>query len=96
MSDAVLEVVKKKLEARARLNESGRVVLPKEIREFLGAEPGDVLFFTEDGDGVRIETQKRRLRQIQAHMMSLVGPGVSLVDELIAERREEFRKEMEE
>jgi len=96
MSDAVLEVLKKKLEARARLNESGRVVLPKEIREFLGAEPGDVLFFTEDGDGVRIETQKQRMRQIQARMMSLVGPGVSLVDELIAERREEFRKEMEE
>ena len=96
MSDAVLEILKKKLEARARLNESGRVVLPKEIREFLGAEPGDVLFFTEDGDGVRIETQKQRMRQIQARMMNLVGPGVSLVDELIAERREEFRKEMEE
>lgn len=96
MSDAVLEVVKKKLEARARLNESGRVVLPKEIREFLGTVPGEVLFFTEDGDGVRIETQKQRLRKIQARMMSLAGPGRSLVDELIAERREEFRKEMEE
>jgi AbrB family looped-hinge helix DNA binding protein len=94
MSDAVLEAVKKKLEARARLNESGRVVLPKEIREFLGAGPGDVLFFTEDGDGVRIETQKQRLKKIQARIMSLVGPGRSLVDELIAERREEFRKEM--
>ena len=96
MSDAVLEVLKKKLDARARLNESGRVVLPKEIREFLGAEPGDVLFFTEDGEGVRIETQKQRMKRIQARIRSLVGPGVSLVDELIAERREEFRREMEE
>jgi AbrB family looped-hinge helix DNA binding protein len=95
MGDTVLEVAKKKLEARARMNESGRVVLPKEIRGFLGAEPGDVLFFTEDGNGVRIETQKQRLREIQARIMSLVGPGRSLVDELIRERREEFRREME-
>jgi AbrB family looped-hinge helix DNA binding protein len=96
MSDAVLEVTKKKLETRTRLNESGRLVLPKEIRDFLGAQPGDVLFFTEDGDGVRIETQKQKLRKIQAHIMSIVGPEISMVDELIAERREEFRKEMEE
>ncbi len=96
MRDAVLEVTKKRLETRARLNESGRLVLPKEIRDFLGAQPGDVLFFTEDGEGVRIETQKQRLRKIQAHIMSLVGPDVSMVDELIAERRKEFRKEMAE
>jgi len=91
MSDAVLEVTKKKLETRTRLNESGRLVLPKEIRDFLGAQPGDVLFFTEDGDGVRIETQKQNSENSSAHHEPC-WPEISMVDELIAERREEFRK----
>jgi AbrB family looped-hinge helix DNA binding protein len=84
------------LEVRARMNESGRVVLPKQLRELLGAEPGDALIFTSDGETVRIETQKQRMKRAQDYIRNLVGPGRSLVDELIAERREEFRKEMAE
>ena len=35
------------------------------------------------------------LATIQAHMRELVPPNVSLVDELITERREEARREQE-
>jgi len=78
------------------MNESGRVVLPKELRELLGAQPGDSLIFSSDGETVRIETQKQRMLRAQEYICSLVPPDVSMVDKLIEERREEFRKEMAE
>jgi len=90
------EVDKKQSEFRIRINESGRLVLPKELREALAIEAGDLLFFTRDGDGVRMETQKQRIRRAQDYICSLIGPERSLADELIAERREDFRKEMAE
>jgi AbrB family looped-hinge helix DNA binding protein len=89
MDNAVLQV-------RAKMNESGRVVLPKQLREALGVEPGDSLIFSSDGEGFHIETQKQRIRRAQDYVCSLVDSSQSLVDELIAERREEFRKEMAE
>jgi len=94
MSTTVLEVGNKVLEVRATVNESGRVVLPKELREAMGIQPGDVLFFSSDGKTVRLETQKQRIRQAQEMIRQYIDPSRSLVDELIAERREEFRKEM--
>lgn len=78
------------------MNESGRVVLPKQLRDALGVEPGDSLIFTSDGETVRIETQRQRALRAQAMICKLIPRNVSLVDELIAERREEFRKEMAE
>ena len=84
------------LEVRATINENGRVVIPKPVRDALGVEPGDALIFSSDGEAFRIETQKQRIRRAQEYIRSIVPTGVSLVDELIAERREEFRKEMAE
>jgi AbrB family looped-hinge helix DNA binding protein len=84
------------IEFRATINESGRVVIPKQLREVLGAEPGDSLIFSRDGDAVRIETQKQRALRAQELVRKYIDPSRSLVDELIAERREEFRREMAE
>jgi len=86
MSNAALEV-------RATINESGRIVLPKQLREALGTAPGDELIFSSDGETFRIETQKQRALRAQEYISKLIGPGVSLVDELIAERRKDFLKE---
>jgi AbrB family looped-hinge helix DNA binding protein len=38
----------------ARLDDKGRVSLPKQVREELGLEPGDTLFIERDGDTVRL------------------------------------------
>jgi AbrB family looped-hinge helix DNA binding protein len=83
-------------EARAKVNESGRVVIPIQFREAMGIEPGDEVIFSSDGETLRIETQKQRIRRAQEYVRSFIPADVSLVDELIAERREEFRKEMAE
>jgi AbrB family looped-hinge helix DNA binding protein len=84
------------LEVRAKVNESGRVVIPIQFREALGIEPGDEVIFSSDGETFRIETQKQRIRRAQERVRQYIDPSRSLVDELIAERRDEFRKEMEE
>lgn len=70
----------------------GRLVIPSDIRRKLGITPGDVLIaMVENGRLVleKRETVLQRLRQRFAH----IPPGVSLADELIAERRTESRRE---
>lgn len=41
----------------------------------------------------RVKTMKLRLARAQRHAQQYVKPGVSLVDELIAERREAAKRE---
>lgn len=88
--------VSEAFEVRARVNESGRVVIPAQLREVLGVKPGDDVIFTSDGETIRIETQLQRARRAQALITKYISSDRSLADELIAERREEFRKEMAE
>ena len=70
----------------------GRLVIPAEIRRELGISPGDVLLAVVEDERLVLEKREavlRRLRRRFAH----VEPGVSLADELIAERRSEARRE---
>jgi antitoxin PrlF len=74
---------------RAKLNENGRIVIPASIRQALGIVPGDeVLLLMDDGE-VRMTTPRRRAERAQRLYKKYVGDGVSLVDELIADRRKE-------
>lgn len=85
------------LEAKARINENGRIVIPAEIRQKMGLKPGDTLVMKLDADGeLRIESHRARIRHIQESLRHLIPPDRLLSDELIAERREEARREMEE
>ena len=80
-------------ETRLRLNENGRVVIPASFRKALGILAGDELVLRMEDDELRITTPKRRLERAQRLLRKHVKPGRSLVDELIAERREAARKE---
>lgn len=42
-----------------------------------------------------LQTREQALRDAQAFARNLVAPGVSVVDEFIAERREAARRELE-
>ena len=82
-----------RLEARKRLGEDGRVVIPTSFREALGINVGDeVILRIEDGE-MRITTLKLRLERAQKRIRRYVKPVRSVVDELIAERREEANRE---
>lgn len=79
--------------ARARINQNGRVVIPAPFRKALGLHAGDELLLRIEDDELRMTTLKRRLERAQRRIRSYVKPGVSLGDELIAERREASRHE---
>ena len=78
---------------RSRLDSSGRIVLPADVRERLGVTDGDSVLVVEDDGGFRIETAAQALQDAQAYLASLVPAGVSLVDELLQERRQEAARE---
>jgi len=80
-------------EARLRINENGRVVIPAAFRKALGINAGDEVVLRMEDDELRITTLKRRLERAQRLVRKHVKPGASLVDELIAERREEAKNE---
>jgi AbrB family looped-hinge helix DNA binding protein len=81
------------LTAKTKLNPNGRIVIPAAIREELGIAPGDTLLMDVEDGVLRIETYPARIRRIQREVAHLAKPGILASDELIAERREEFRRE---
>ena len=80
-------------ETRVKMNENGRVVIPASFRKALGIEAGDEVILRLEDDELRITTMERRIRAAQSMVRKYVKPGVSLVDELIADRRREAKHE---
>jgi antitoxin PrlF len=82
-----------KLKTRMRINENGRVVIPASFRKRLGIHVGDEVVLQIQDNELRITTLKRNIERAQRLVRKHVKPGTSLVDELIAERREAARNE---
>ena len=80
-------------ETRQRVNENGRVVIPASFRKALGINLGDEIVLRIEDDELRITTLKRRVERAQRLVRKHVKRGTSLVDELIAERREAARND---
>lgn len=76
-----------------KVGPKGRVVVPALIRRELGIEEGTELMARIEGDGIVLEPRAAALRRLRALVREKVPEGVSLVDELIAERRDEARRE---
>ncbi len=69
------------------------MVIPLACRQKLGIEPGQEVLLRMENDGVHLMTFNQALSSFQDKVAALVGPGVSLADEVIAERRAEAAKE---
>lgn len=80
---------------RVKVNENGRIVIPSEFRGALGIHTGDEVILSWKDDEIRVTTMQRRIERAQRRARQYVKPGVSLVDELIAERREAAKRELE-
>ena len=78
------------------VNGAGRVLLPAEVRTALGVGEGDTLSGTVVDGKLTLLTPATALRHTQERLAKLVPPDVSVVDELIAERRAEVAREEEE
>jgi AbrB family looped-hinge helix DNA binding protein len=78
---------------KVRLGPDGRVVIPVAFREALNLREGDVVIASVDEGEVRLSTMDAVARRVQAMVRKFIPEGVSLVDELIAERRAEAARE---
>jgi AbrB family looped-hinge helix DNA binding protein len=81
------------LQARTQIGEKGRIVIPAEIREALGMKPGDLVDLRVENHELRISTMRSRIRRAQERARQYIPEGVSLSEELSAERREAAKHE---
>ncbi len=79
--------------ARMVVGADGRLEVPREALQALGAKPGDVVIgWMEDGD-FRLTDAVTSARRVRARMMAADKGMGGAVDELIAERRAEAARE---
>ncbi len=79
--------------AKLQLGPNGRIVIPAAFREALGLSEGDALIASIDNGELNLLTRRAAVRRAQAIVRQFVPEGVSLVDELIADRRREVERE---
>ncbi len=66
------------------------------MRQELGLRAGQSVFLDVEEGVLCVESYSARIRRIQNEFAQYIRPGSLVSDELIAERREEARREMEE
>jgi AbrB family looped-hinge helix DNA binding protein len=77
-----------------QIGPQGRVVIPVDLRRALDLKAGDRLIARRDGDSIVLERRETLVKRLQARFAH-IRPDVSLVDELIAERRVDAAREAE-
>jgi AbrB family looped-hinge helix DNA binding protein len=83
---------------RLKVDTAGRIVIPAEMRAAMMVKPGDTVTAKVVDGEFRIVSPGVALKRVQAFARKWKAehPGESVVDELIADRREEARRELEE
>ena len=78
---------------RGIVGPGGRVVIPSAFREALGLKVGDAVSMRIEGEELRLVNFDTETLRIREKLARYVPEGVSLVDELIRERRREAAAE---
>jgi len=78
---------------RLDVSADGTLTLPNSLLVAVGLQGGGVLLARFDDDEIRLMTPEVTARKVQAAVRKYVPDGVSLVDELIKERRREVARE---
>ena len=76
-----------------KLSEGRRVAIPAELCRLYGIEPGDPVVLEPPDSGIVLRPMHAVIREVQAYFVDLAPPGVSLAEELLAERRQEAERE---
>ncbi|WP_404478600.1 AbrB/MazE/SpoVT family DNA-binding domain-containing protein [Novosphingobium sp. BL-52-GroH] len=78
---------------RGRVVSGGRLQIPADVRKELGLTDGtDVRLEVVDGE-LRVRTFASALQRVRAIARAHLTPGVSMADELIADRRAEAARD---
>lgn len=97
MSSAVAkpqpELEAAKRSARVNVAADGRILVPAHLRRAAGIEPGRPVHVRLEDGRLVIEDPMAALRRLRELLAPLRKPGVSIVDEFIAERRAEAERE---
>jgi AbrB family looped-hinge helix DNA binding protein len=80
---------------QVRLGPQGRIVVPAELRRELGLGEGTEMAIRSDGRRLILEPRAEVLRRLRRRFAK-VPDGISLADELAADRQEEARGQTEE
>jgi AbrB family looped-hinge helix DNA binding protein len=81
------------LRTTLRLADGGRIVIPADVRERLGLEIGTDLVMTVEDDHATLTSAKAARRRARQRVRRYIRPGVSLSEELMAERKKEAQRE---
>lgn len=85
-------IMAKRQTIEVTIGPQGRLVVPAPLRKRLGIEAGDVLVARADDDRLVLERRDAILARVRTRLAA-VPADVAMADELIAERREEARRE---
>ncbi len=81
----------------AKLIKGGKIVIPADLRRELGFADGDRLVFEREGDALVVKSYRQVVREVQdAFRPFRPADGTSIVDDLIAERRLEAKRDAQE
>ncbi|WP_374575864.1 AbrB/MazE/SpoVT family DNA-binding domain-containing protein [Phenylobacterium sp.] len=81
---------------RMEMDAQGRLALPRQVIDAWGLKPGSVVMGRLEGESIELiagATSARRARELARRLLPPGGP--SMVDELIADRRAEVRRELD-
>lgn len=79
-------------EITAHIDSSGRLVVPAALRKELGLTPGAAVTLRVSDGELRVVARSEAVRLAQERVRRYVQPGRRLADELIAERRAEWKR----
>lgn len=80
---------------RVIIGPGGRIVIPAPYRQALNLDEGDAVVIRLDGEELHLVSYETELQRVRELVSRHVPAGISLVDELIAERRREAERELQ-
>lgn len=78
---------------RLKLDAGGRVLIPANVRDAMGIGNDNTVLAWLDGGELRLVSPQVAMRQAQQLARDLIAGSDSLADEVIAERRQEAKRE---
>ncbi len=78
---------------KTRVDSQGRLLIPAALRGKIGLRPGGHVAMYADEDGLHFVTTHLAIQRAQKELRQYVPEGVSIVDELLADRRDEAARE---
>lgn len=78
---------------RLKVDSSGRLLLPTEVRERHHICNGDTVVIRDGTGGLRVQTLDEMIAEAQAYFGKLAPPDVLLSEEILADRRAEHERD---